>query len=214
MDPLDQKPTVVDPEEVALKMKLEYSRGVKDRTTRILEAVDELCWKLEKPDLDIDAFMREAADLISRHLAIASVAIAVRDPVDNLYRYKVVTGLEKEVAEAFKNLVYTKEQLENMPYPNHGISSHTKLYLSEEHPYTEGEELTYSRPALIGMKRRSATDSLEADYLCVYFYGQDGDMLGWMDISGTRLRKLPDATTIRWIELIASILGLALRLKR
>ncbi len=214
MNPIDEKPMVVSPEEVVLKMRLDYSRGVKDLTTRILEAVDEFCWKLEKPDLDLEAFMREATDLISRHLGIASVAIAVRDPVDNLYRYKVVTGLEEEIAEAFKNLVYTKEQLENLPYPDHEISGHTKLYLSEDHPYSDGEEFTYRRPGLIGMKRRSVTDSLEADYLCVYFYGQDGDMLGWMDISGTRLRKLPDATTIKWIELIAGILGLALRLKR
>jgi len=214
MDPREEKPTVVDPEEVALKMKLEYSRGVKDHTTRILEAIDELCWKLERPDFDVEAFMREVADLISKHLSIASVAIATRDPADNLFRYKIVTGLEKEVAEAFKDLVYTEGQLENMPYPNHAISNHTKLYLSEEHPYTEGEEFTYSRPALLGMKRRSVTDSLEADYLSVYFYGRDGDMLGWMDISGTRLRKLPDTTTIRWIELIAIILGMALRLKR
>jgi hypothetical protein len=34
-----------------------------------------------------------------------------------------------------------------------------------------------------------------------------------MDISGTRGKKLPDATTIRWIELIAQILGFAIRIR-
>jgi hypothetical protein len=206
---------VVDPKEVALRMRLDYSRGVRDRTTKALDAVCELCWKLEQPRLLADSFMRDTAELISKLFGIESVAIGVRDPEDRLYRYMTVVGLEKESADGFSNLVYTREQLLDVnTYPSHEISSHTRLFLSEEHPYAEGEEFTYRRPGLIGMKRRTVTDSLEADYLDIFFHEPDGDILGFIEISGTRLRKFPDAATIRWIELIGALLGVAVQRRR
>lgn len=205
---------VASPKEVALRMKLDYSRGVKDHTTKALEAVCDLCWKLEQPHFTADSFVRDAAELISKLFGIESVAIGVRDPVDGLYRYKAVVGLEKEVVEGFSKLAYTREQLiDSSKYPSHEISSHTMLFLSEEHPYAKGEEFTYRRPGLIGMKRRTVTDSLEADYLDIFFHEPGGDILGFIEISGTRLRKLPDVATIRWIELVGALLGVAVQKK-
>jgi hypothetical protein len=203
---------VVNPKEVALRMRLDYSRGVKDHSTRALEAICELCWKLEQPNVTADSFVRDAAGLISKIFGIESVAIGVWDPVDRLYKYKAVVGLEKEGADRYSNLAYTREQLLNgSTYPSHEISSHTRLYLSEEHPYTKGEEYTYRRPGLIGMKRRTLTDSLEADYLDIFFHEPHGSILGFIEISGTRLRKLPDVATIRWIELIGALLSVAVQ---
>ncbi len=204
----------VSPKEVALRMRLDYSRGVKDHTTRALEAVCDLCWKLEQPQFTTDSFVRDAADLILKLFGIESVAIGVRDPSDRLYKYKTVVGLEKESADGYSNLVYTREQLLNSStYPSYEISSHTRLFLSEEHPYAKGEEFTYRRPGLIGMKRRTVTDSLEADYLDIFFHQPDGDILGFIEISGTRLRKLPDVATIRWIELVGALIGVAVQKK-
>jgi len=214
VDHSDRDAAAVNPKEVALRMRLDYSRGVKDHTTRAMEAVCDLCWKLEQPHFTADSFVRDAAELIFKLFGIESVAIGVRDPVDGLYRYKAVVGLEKEIADGFSNLTYTREQLLNSStYPSHEISSHTRLFLSEEHPYAEGEEFTYRRPGLIGMKRRTVTDSLEADYLDIFFHEPDGNILGFIEISGTRLRKLPDAATIRWIELIGALLSVAVQKK-
>jgi len=211
----DEMSRVVSPDEVATKMRLDYSRGVKDHTTRVLESVCDLVWSLEQPKHDVDALVKNAAEMISRHFGIASVAIALRDPVGGLYRYQVVVGVNDEVVKGFSDLVYTKEQLsDEEAYRSDEVSRHTRLYLSEHHPYTDGEEFSYNRPALLGMKRRSPTDSLEADYLDVFMYDTNGDVLGYIEMSGTRLRKLPDATTIKWVELIASVLGLALRQRR
>jgi hypothetical protein len=214
VDHSDGDAVVVNPKEVALRMRLDYSRGVKDHTMRALEAVCDLCWRLEQPHFAADSFVRDAAELILKLFGIESVAIGVRDPVDRLYKYKAVVGLEKESADGYSNLSYTREQLLNSStYPSHEISSHTRLFLTEEHPYAEGEEFTYRRPGLIGMKRRTVTDCLEADYLDIFFHEPDGNILGFIEISGTRLRKLPDAATIRWIELIGALLGVALQRK-
>lgn len=215
MEMVDQSretPKVVDPREVALRMKLDYSRGVKDQTTRYLQTVCELIWKLERSDLDVDAFITDTAETVMKVFGMESVAIAVRDPADRRYRYKVVVGLEKEIADAFKALSYTREDLtDSTTYPGHDISSRTRLFLAEEHPFAKGEEFTYRRPGLIGMRRRTIADSLEEDYIDFFFYGSDGDISGFIETSGTRLRRLPDSIMVRWIELIAGILGVATR---
>jgi hypothetical protein len=196
-------------------MKFEYSRGAWTPSTKVLDAVNRLCWQLESREMTADAFIREVANVITKTLGIASVAIATRDPLDRLYRYRVVIGLDDEVVKDFMKIVYTKEQmLDAGTYPSYDISSHTRLYLGEDHPYAPGEEFGYKRPGLLGMNRGSLTESLEADYLDFYFTGADGDIAGFIEISGTKFRQLPDTSTILWIELIASMLGLAVRLKK
>lgn len=208
----EESPTVVDPGQVALKMRLDYSRGVKDHSIRNVEALIDLCRLLERPGFDVRVLLRQAAEMISKHFGIGSVAISVKDS-DGLFRYKVVVGLDEAATKGFDNVIYTKEQLlDANVYPGYEISAHTKLYLAEDHPYAAGEEFSYQRPGLIGMRRRSLTESLEADYMDFYFNGLDGDLLGYIETSGTRLRKLPDADTIIWLELVASIVGLGIRL--
>jgi len=206
----------IDPKDVALKMRLDYAHGVKDPSTKVLEAIERLCWKLEQSNLTNEDLMKETADLITKHFGITSVAIAARDSHDGLFRYKVVVGVDQDAAEGFKKLVYTKEQVTDLSvYPSYEISSHTRLYLGEDHPYGEGEEFTYRVPSLVGLeKRKSLTDCIEADYVDFFMYGPNRYLLGWIEVSGTRMRKLPDSTTIRWLELIACILGFALRPKK
>jgi len=199
---------VVEPKDVALRMRLDYSHGMKDHTTKVIEEIAGLCAKAKQVNLDLDSFLKDTADIISRLFGIASVAIAVWDPALRAYKFRIATGIGQEGTQLYKNMSFTKEQiLDDRTYPCYEISKQTKLYLSEDHPYVEGQESTFARPALIGMKRRSLSDSLEADYLCVFVKGSDDEILGWFEISGTRLRKLPDVTAIKWIELIACILG-------
>lgn len=206
---------VVSPGDVATKLRLDYSRGIKDATTKAIDELHRLCTRLARPDVDLNGFLKETADMISRHFGIASVAVAIWDPAMKHYKYEIVIGVGEESVKGFKQLFYTKEQLFNeRTYPSHEVSKQTRLYLSEERPYAENEEFSYNRPALLGMKRHSLTDSLEADYLCVYLHGPGDEILGWMEISGTKFRKLPDVTTIKWIELIGSMIVLAVRTKR
>lgn len=205
---------VVPPSEVAMKMKLDYAHGLRDPTAKILEAILSLGAKLEKPGFDLHTILQEAAEIIARNLGIASVAIGLWNPSLRKYKYEVVVGLNPESVKGFMALSYDRNELiDPKTYPQHDISRMTKLFLGEEHPYAENEEFSYNKPILLGMNRYSVDESLEADYLCVFFRGPGDEILGWMDISGTRMKKLPDSTTIRWIELIAQILGMAVRIR-
>ena len=214
MDRPGKATEVVNPEEVARKLRSDYSRSWMEHTTKSLANISGLCWKYERSVGNLQEFLTEVSDLISKEFGIASVTIAIRDPVDKMYRYKVVNGIDPEAIDEFKRITYSIEQVnDTSTYPGHEISNHTKIFLAEEHPYATGEEFSYKRPGLLGMRRRALGDSLEADYLDFFFYGPDGEILGWIETSGTRQMKLPDATTIRWIELIAYLVGQALRTK-
>jgi len=196
-------------------MRMDYSHGIKDHTTKTIEEISSLCAKVIRPSFELDAFLKDVVDLISKLFNISYLTIAVWDHKLGVYAYRAFAGFEKETAETYKRISYTKADVaDEKTYPSYEISKQTRLYLSEEHPYAEGEESSYARPGLLGMKRRSLTDSLEGDYMCVYFSGQDNEVLGWIEASGTRLRKLPEATIIKWMELIACIVGSVILLKR
>lgn len=203
---------VVGPEEVAGRLRLEYSRGVKDQTEKILEELIDLSAQVHRPDVQLRSMLIQASETIMKRLGIASVAIALRSTSDGIYRYETIVGVPDEIVAEFKKITYKREQLmDESAYKSHEISKYSKLYLSEDHPYASGEEFSYQRPGLLDMRRRSSTDSLEADYIDTYFFDSKGEILGWIELSGTRTKKLPDATCVKWTELIALILGEATR---
>jgi hypothetical protein len=157
---------------------------------------------------------KEACELICRRFGIASTAIALMSHLDMKYRYAAVVGLSDELIAGFMKLSWSREELlsPNM-YKFYEVSKYSFLFLGEDHPYAPGEEFTFLHPGLIGMKRRALTDSLEADYIDTFIYDAAGEIAGFIEFSGTRLRKLPDSTTIKWVEHIAFMLGAALRLR-
>ena len=59
-------------------------------------------------------------------------------------------------------------------------------------------------------KRKTSEDSIEGDYLDVLVYGPKDEILGWIEVSGTWDGKLPDAQTIRSLEVVSSVLSLAI----
>jgi hypothetical protein len=204
---------VVSPRDVAFKMKIDYSRGFKDHVTKNLEALRSMCLRLEQPNIDMDAFVRDIAGMVEKLFGIESVGICIRDATDGLYRYASVVGIDEQGVSEFNAIAYTEQQLlEPSTYPSYEISDRTRLFLGEDHPYTASEEHTYRRPGLIGLKRRTLTDCLEADYMDFFFHDTNGHIAGYIETSGTRLRKFPDPETIRWIELMAAILGIAVRM--
>lgn len=195
-------------------MRIDYSRGFKDHTTKNLEAFCNMCKRLEQPSFDLNVYIHDTADLLEKLFSIESVGICVRG-TDGLFRYATVVGLDDEGVKEHEAIAYTEAQLlEPSIYPSYEISDRTRLFLGEDHPYAAGEEHTYRRPGLIGLKRRTLTDCLEADYLDFFFYDETGHIEGYIETSGTRLRKLPDPEAIRWIELMATILGIAVRMNR
>jgi len=196
--------------DIARKWKLDYS-FVKDQTNRTLDGVQKLFSHFQKPEMDIHALLEDAANLIAQQFRIREVTIGLRSPVDGLYRYEVMVGARADAEKAFRRIAYTADDFrENSKYKGTSLSKYSKLFLAEDSPYADGEKDSYSRPFLLGMKRGSMTESLEGDYLDVHIYGMEDDLVGWIELSGTKTGNIPDVTTIRWVELISKIIGTAI----
>lgn len=201
----------VHPRMVTDKIKFDYSHGLRDHTQKVLEGVQGILTHVQSPHPNIDGMLSEAANLISRQFAIDNVAIGLRDPEDGLYKYRAMTGFRDDAMEAHRRIAYKKEEFgDDEKYHGVVISKFTRVYLAEENIPSDTERGTYNRPGLFTMNRKDPTDSLEGDYIDIGIYGKGDDLLGWIEISGTRMMKLPDAATIRWVEVIASIIAAAM----
>ena len=190
------------------KIKFNYSHGLKDNTQRTLEGVQTLLTHLQSPQIDLDVLLRAAAEFIWRQFGIDNVAIGLRDPKDGLYRYRAMVGFRGDALEAHKNIAYRREQFfENDEFHGTKISKYSTLYLAEDNVLSDQEKSVYNRPGLLTVKRNDPTDSLEGDYIDTCIYGSGDELLGWIEFSGTRTMKLPDLTTVRWVEVIALMIA-------
>jgi len=205
----------VDYKTIPSKMKMEYLHGIGDLSQRRLDGLQTLLAHLRKPKMNIDELLQEAANMISKQFAIDNVSIGLRDHKDGLYRYRAMVGFREDAIEAHKKIAYRKEQFyADSQFVGNDISKLSRLYLAEDNLITGDEEKAFNRPALLSMKRRTASESLEGDYIDTKIHGFYDELLGWIEISGTRTMQLPDSTTIRWIETVASIIGAALILQK
>jgi len=204
-------PVKVDHNEIARKMKLDYMHGAREKNERTLDGILSLFLHFQKPQMDIEALLLDAANIIYKQLGIANVSIGLKSSSDNLFRYHVLVGFRPESEAVERKLAYTEKQFsEDADYKGTMISRMSKLYLEEDMPYKNSEVGSYDRAALIGMHRHSLSDSLEADYIDVWIHGVNGRLLGWIEISGTKAGKLPDVYSVKQIEIIASIIAAAL----
>ena len=196
------------------KMKLDYMHDIRDLNQRRLDGLQSLLAHFRNPQLNIDTLLQDAANLISKQGMIDSVSIGLRDPKDGLYRYRALVGFREDAIEAHRRIAYRKEQFLNDPeYVGTDISKQSKLYMAEDNVLTDAELKAFNRPVLLSMKRRTSSDSLEGDYIDVKILGAYDELLGWIEISGTRSMQLPDTAAIRWVETIASIIGAAVMYK-
>lgn len=182
---------------------------IRDPNERILEQIEKLMFKGTDPRESVESFLMNAGTLIYRLFGISEVAIALKDPSDNLFKYRLFFGMRKDSEDAYRKISYTLEQATSTTkYPRIRLSEYTDFFPSEYRPYIEGEVNTYNRPSQLGMKRRSPDEMIEGDYVCIYFYGMmKNDILGWFELARTRDGKIPNRETFKWLELIASIVG-------
>ena len=213
--PQTPKEVIIDHRDIARKWKLDYSFGIKDQTNRALDGIQKLLSRLQEPAINIPDLLLDAANVICQQFGIKEASIGLMNPADGIYRYEIIVGMREDAEKALKRIEYTVDDFgESSVWKGTAISEYTKLFLSDDKPYAKGEEDSYSRPALLGyIKRKSITESLEGDYLDVLVFGKKGEIVGWLEISGTKTGELPDIPTIRWMELISKIIGTAIILQ-
>ena len=197
-------------DDAARKIKQEYAHGRKESWMRGLDSIHGLIKQLMGEEPDINEVLNSTARSIYSQFNIKEVSIGLRSS-DGLFRYVAMYGLRDESWAAHRKLVYNEKQLmDPSKYKWTDISHHTKLFLAEDNTYTQDEALTRSEHLSMRSKRKTAEDFIEGDYMDVFIYGPKDEILGWIETSGTWDGKIPDARTIRSLEVVSSILALAI----
>ncbi len=201
----------VKPELIKKRMWLAYQYACSNPSNERMDCVHAMINKLADPGLDMKAFLQEVADTITNKVGIKEVTIGLKDSSDGRYRYVVMSGLSDSEWEAHKGLAYDYADFYSQNvYKFMQISRYTHLSLADDNPYAEGEDATYEKDLMLKSKRRSLEDTIEGDYLDVMILGKSDDLLGWIEISGMKSGRFPDVETVKCLELLASVIGIAL----
>jgi len=194
-------------DEVERRLKLAYLYGEKDATRKHLDKLQQVLNRFQASKLDLLPMLQDLAETINRMFWLKEVTIGLKDP-DGLYRYKVMSGVRADAWKAHQELAYTPEEFfDPKYYKGRQVSKLTKVFLAEDKPYADSEEDTFTRPILLKAVRTTPDDCIEGDYLDIHILGEREELLGWIEISGTKSGGFPDAVSIRWIELIALLVG-------
>lgn len=195
--------------ETAKLLRDRYSPIPRDENEKVMDGIQKLMLVARDPTLSLQAFLDETGKLIHRLFDFKEIAIGMRSKNDNLFRYEVLIGFSSDAVRARKKLTYTHEDmLDSKKYPNGIIiTKKTEFMLVEFTSYKSGEEDTFNRPTQLMKDRASIEDIVDGDYIDIYFFGRKDEVVGWIELAGTRNGKMPPRSTIRWLELISSILA-------
>ena len=202
----------VTPDHVEINLKMAYLKTRRDHHSRVLEGFVTLLEHFQRNHMALDALMQETADLIRSLFTLRYVMIGLKGQ-DGMYKYEFMSGMRDDSWAAHRKKVYTLESFAtSVPgwYSVGVISKLSRVYLEEKNPLGPGYENSVNRPALLSQERSSIDSSLEADFFNTLINGPRDQLLGWIEYPGTLVGKLPDATVIRNVEVIASILGAAI----
>lgn len=195
--------------ELVKKLRGDYNLIGRGSESKILAGLGAILLHNQERRGTLRSVLEEVGKLIYRYSEVKEVSIGIKNPADGRFRYEVMIGFRKEVEEAHKKISYSFEDFfDKERYQGEKISKYSEVFLAENQPFADKELSTYNRPVLIGRERKIADQYIEGDYIDIVMYGRNDEVVGWIELSATRTGKMPSAETIRWIELIASVLGI------
>jgi hypothetical protein len=201
----------VDIEAVKRRLKFDYLRIRNDPSSKTLETFSTLLSNFQRPQLNINDLIQESANLIQKQFRFRWTMIGLKSKSDELYRYEVQVGMRAESWARQKAKVYKVNDFDMKgTYKAGEISKLSRFYPEEENPLFNEDQGVVNRPILLRAKRKTEDEALEADFIDTLILGPGDELMGWIEYGGTVAGKLPDIMTIRYIEVIAGILGAAI----
>lgn len=179
-----------------------------DDSEKIMAQIEKMLVRTTGPIETTQSFLQEVANTVARMFDFSELAIAIKDRSDNLYKYAVFVGMRKEAEVAYRKIGYSIDEVTSpVKFPRIKLDNYVDFFQGEFRPQREGELETFNRPSQLGKERGTLDDLQEGDYFCIYFYGLSRDILGWFELARTMNGKIPTRQTLKWLELIASVVG-------
>ena len=159
---------------------------------------------------DADHVLEDAATIIYTIFGFKEVLIGLKGS-NGLFRYRVIMGHSMKAREAIAKAEYRIEEMSHSEeFPGITMSNLCEFNLKEDLPDNATEIRQFNRPSELSKERAYVDEMMEGDYLDVYIYGANDEMLGWIEVSYPSDGRFPSRETVRGLELLASIIGLAL----
>jgi len=195
-DPIDRKYRAL--------IETTYSPIPKDEFEKIIDNLLTLIEMGHDRRQPLNSTLDFAAKMIFKLFDFHEIGIGLKNRKDGLYRYEILFGFRKEVEENFRKMKYTSEDMvsnERFPFIKMGRLSE----LDPVEGLPESEESLFNRPYQLKVQRKSPDEFHEGDYIDVWMYSQNREIIGWFELAGPMNDKLPTRTQMRWIELIAGV---------
>lgn len=190
-------------------LRTRYSPIPKDDIEKVIDGIASITELAHERNQTLKSVLDSAARVIYRLFEFKEIAIGLKSEKDGLYRYDVLLGFKKESELAHRRLIYEEsDMVNNAEYPGVTVGKLSEYCTSEALEYERDDMETFNRPIIVTQERKSHEEFLEGDYIDFYIYGYNNELIGWIEVGRTGDGKLPNRSSIRYIELIASILAI------
>lgn len=209
---------MTDPSSIAgmieVQLKGRYGRQPRDENEKILDGILKFAMQVNTEDLNRPRLLQEAAKMIHRLFQFEEITIATRDD-DGLFRFGAFIGFTQEAERSMRARTYTEEEVLQLDKKQGiRISKLSEMAISEAEPIRKGEEAEYNRPIMINVPRKSLEEFTPGDYISVYLMGLDDETIGFLELSAPRDRKMPQGSTLKWIELFSLVIAAAIKCEK
>ncbi len=207
--------TNVNADSVKRHLKFDYLKVKNEHGSKSLEMFTNLLVHFSKPDISVMEIIQEASMLVQKQFRLRWCMVGLRES-DGWYRYIVMTGMREDawLRQKLKQYKLSDFEVNAKNYKAGEVSRLTRVYLEEDNQLGKEDEGVVNRPALLHLSRKAEDDVLEADFIDTLIMGPGDELLGWIEYSGTVTGKMPDAMTIRHIEIVSQILSAAILVHR
>jgi hypothetical protein len=197
--------------EIEALLKKRYSEATSSEEQKILDGLQNFISHI-KIKRSSHNLLQEAAKTIHRVFPFQEISIGIRNPDDGFYRYDTFIGYTREAEAEFKKQSYDlKTFFDPGEFPSIRVSKLIDLTIAENEPQMEKEQACWNRPTLLKVPRKSPEEFTEGDYMDVFAYSEDNELIAWIELSAPRDGKMPSSSTLKGLELFATALSLALQ---
>lgn len=145
-----------------------------------------------------------AVKMIFKMFDFHEITVGLKNRKDGYYRYEVIFGFRKDLEDSLRRLKYDHEDMtsgERFPFIRTGRLSE----LDPVEGLPESERALFNRPYALSVHRKSPDEFHEGDYIDLWMYSQNRELIGWFELSSPMNHRLPTRSQMRWLELIAAV---------
>jgi len=192
------------PPEFRTYIETSYTFIPKNDEERIADNLIDLAAAGMDTKQPLKVVFEQVAKFIFRQFGFSEVAIGLKDRKDPVWKYEVALGFSKDTELRILKVRYNKDDMYSQEtFPNLKLGKLSELNVAEGLPPSEAD--MYDRQKMLNPKRTSSADFMLGDSIDIWMLDDKKEIIGWIEVSSPKDRKLPSRTTTRWLELLGSL---------